>query len=264
MARTMTILLTALATSALAIGVPAGAAAAVRSATAADARGDAPAPYLDILRLNATYDTAGKVSFDITMAEPGDLDRDTWYQAYASSGPNCDDPTLELTAQGFVTYQQMLLNGTIELADPHLAFVDYTPPPENGFLYRLEGTDARIANQPFDCFELEMYAANAPDGSPPADDIQVKVAPETPGPRSCRILASRVRRGQALVVHCSGVAGALTARFRRRGTVRRTVRAAVGPASRARFATRRVRRGRYRVTIYHQRQPVASRAVRVR
>lgn len=67
---------------------------------------------------------------------------------------------------------------------------------------------------------------------------------------SCRVAQRRVRRGRALRLTCVNLApGKLTVRFRRKGAPTRTATARLKGNGTARVSTRRLRRGRYRVTV---------------
>ncbi len=237
----------------------------VRTGTATDPVGDVTPPQRDITAVEVTYDPAGTVIEKVTLAAPPDAATGTGvlFGLGTLAGAACEN---RIVGGGAV-----MPNGPASAA---LGSVILNEPTRTlaGNTVTLQVSDGRIANFAWDCARVgtivpgggiveELDLPLTPSGAQPPP-APVPVPPATA--RSCRITSSKVRRGRSLVVRCTNVTGALSVRFERRGKRTRRISARVDAQGRARLSTRRLPRGRYRVTVSQNRQRLAARTVRVR
>jgi hypothetical protein len=246
--------------------VPAAATADVRTGSITDPTGDAPVPQRDITAAEFTYDTQGSTLVKVTLAAAPDTTTAAGVGARigpASPGPQCAGGLASLveapSGDGDSTLGGLVFAPPTVTVQGNVVSITYS-----GFV--------ALANQPWDC----GFAIAAEPGGGSITDLTDQVAlqggappppppPPPPAARpSCRVAKSKVRKGRPLAVRCTGVTGVVSARFKRRGSRARKVNARVDARGRGGFSTRKLRRGRYKVTVSQKGQRLGGRTVRVR
>jgi hypothetical protein len=244
--------------------IPAAAAAEVRTGSVTDPTGDAPVPQRDVTAAEFTYDTQGSVVVKVTLAAAPDA-------ATAATVGTRVGPSAEQCAGGSLSTLIEMPSGTVEQTFGGQPFQAPTVTVQ-GNVVTAQTSNPALANQPFACaFALAAEAGQGlvTDSTDPVT-LQASAAPPPPPPpppvtkASCRISSAKVRRGRSLVVRCTGVSGAISVRFTRRGKRVRKLTARVNGQGRARLTTRRLKRGRYRVTVLKNGRRLGARTVRIR
>jgi hypothetical protein len=267
-------LLGGLALSAALLLIPTAAAAEVRTGSVTDPTGDSPIPQTDITAVEFTYDTQGSMAVKATLAAAPDATTPATVGVRIgpmAGGTQCLGADPGPPAAGLSG--GMLLRAPSGTGDAFITGGEDLTPPQvtiQGSTISATATDARIANKPWDCGVALTFGPGAPTASDATDPVALTAAPSPPPPPppgaapSCRIAKSKVRKGRPLAVRCTSVTGVVSARFKRRGSRARKVNARVDARGRGRFSTRKLRRGRYKVTVSQKGQRLGGRTVRVR